>query len=69
MRVLRIKSVLDKTGLGKTTLYKLIAQGKFPSSFPLGERTVGWLESEVEGWIAACLSKRTQDSGNFSQSS
>lgn len=68
MRVLRIKAVLEKTGLGKTTLYKLIGIGSFPSPIPLGERIVGWLESEVDNWIAACLSKRTQISENISQS-
>lgn len=58
MRILRLKEVLQKTGLGKTNLYKKISLGEFPKSLPLGDRNVGWLESEIDAWILACISKR-----------
>jgi prophage regulatory protein len=32
--------------------------GTFPRPIPLGERAVGWLESEMDSWIEACLRKR-----------
>jgi prophage regulatory protein len=35
-----------------------MANGEFPRSVPIGERTVGWLESEIDNWIAGCLRKR-----------
>ncbi|WP_376786580.1 MULTISPECIES: helix-turn-helix transcriptional regulator [Comamonas] len=58
MRILRIKQVLDKCGLGKTTLYKLINAKTFPQPVALGERAVGWVESEIELWIAARVHER-----------
>lgn len=58
MRILRSKQVLDKCGLGKTTLYKLINAKTFPQPVALGERAVGWVESEIELWIAARVHER-----------
>ena len=51
MRIIKLKEVLNKTGLGRSTLYNLINVSGFPKPIPLGLRAVGWLESEVEGWI------------------
>lgn len=38
-------------GLSRSTIYTLMAAGKFPNSIPLGERSVGWLESDIDAWI------------------
>lgn len=66
MRVLRLKAVLEKTGLGKTKLYEKMSRGEFPKPFPLGERAVGWLESEIDEWILGCLTKRDSAVDNIS---
>ena len=60
MRVLKIKDVLSKTGLGKTTLYALIKESQFPRPISLGLRAVGWLESEIEAWIQEKIDARDQ---------
>ncbi|QIL79434.1 AlpA family transcriptional regulator [Diaphorobacter sp. HDW4A] len=60
MRVLKLKEVLLKTSLGKTTLYMLIKDEAFPKPIPLGLRAVGWLESEVDTWIQSRISVRDQ---------
>lgn len=51
MRILKLKEVLAKTSLGKTTLYALLKESKFPKPINLGLRAVGWIEAEVETWI------------------
>jgi prophage regulatory protein len=33
-------------------------EGTFPQQLKLGTRSVGWLESEIESWIAACIDNR-----------
>ncbi len=38
-------------GLSRSTIYTLMAAGKCPNSIPLGERSVGWLESDIDAWI------------------
>jgi prophage regulatory protein len=50
-RILRRPAVKTKTGLPNSTLYQLIAEGKFPKQFRIGIRAVGWLEDDVDAWI------------------
>lgn len=58
MKVLRLHQVMDTTGLARSTVYKYIAEGTFPKPISLGERCVGWLESEVHDWLLARLDER-----------
>ena len=57
-RVLRIRQVCEITGLSRPTIYRSMALGEFPERIPLGERSVGWLESEVRAWLAANVARR-----------
>ena len=49
---LRRKQVESRTGLSRSTIYQYVKDGVFPKHVPLGPRAVGWLESDVSGWIA-----------------
>lgn len=40
---LRMKAVTKMTGLGRSTIYRLVAQDKFPSPVKLADRAVAWL--------------------------
>jgi prophage regulatory protein len=40
------------TGLGRSILYQLEAADRFPKRIHLTARAVGWIESEVQGWLA-----------------
>ena len=51
MRVMRLPEVIEKTGLGRTSVYKLIREGDFPKPVPLGNRCVGWVSGEIDAWI------------------
>jgi prophage regulatory protein len=33
-------------------IYQMQAEGRFPQRIKLGQRAVGWLESEVRDWLA-----------------
>ena len=50
--ILRRRQVEQRTGLSRSTLYQYIKDGSFPKPVPLGPRAVGWIETEVRGWIA-----------------
>ena len=50
-RILRIPAVLERIGIGRSTLYEMQARGDFPQSIPIGARSVGFLESDVTEWI------------------
>ena len=58
MRIIRLKEVIDSTGLARSTIYKYIAEGTFPKPVSLGERCVGWVESEIHNWILARIEER-----------
>jgi prophage regulatory protein len=52
-KILRLPIVLERTGLSRSTVYARAAVGSFPKPISLGgARAVGWVESEVEDWIA-----------------
>lgn len=58
MRIIRLKEVIQCTGLGRSTIYKYIAENLFPKPVSLGDRCVGWVESEVTDWILARIEER-----------
>jgi prophage regulatory protein len=45
------------TGLSRSTIYLKIAKGTFPKPLSLGARAIGWLENDVESWIANLTAK------------
>lgn len=51
-RILRLPDVQARTGLSRSTIYLRLATGEFPQPVSLGARSIGFLESEVDGWIA-----------------
>jgi prophage regulatory protein len=57
-RILRRREVSDRTGLGRSTLYAYMQDGRFPRAIKLGPRAVGWLEDEIEKWIAERVAER-----------
>lgn len=58
MRFLKLKDVLFSTGLSRSTLYKYVADGVFPKPVSLGDRAVGWVESEINDWLSARIYER-----------
>ena len=58
MKLLRLVSVIKKTGLSRAQLYKLMKKGRFPLNVQISERGVAWVESEVEEWMESTLKNR-----------
>ena len=54
-RILRMQDLPDRIGFRPSTIYELIAKGKFPRPFKLmpGGRAAGWFENTIGDWIAA----------------
>lgn len=49
----RLPAVLSRIGVSRSTLYKLIEQGKFKAPVKLGPRSVGWLSTDSDEFIAS----------------
>jgi prophage regulatory protein len=59
--VVRLPEVRRMTGLGRSTIYRLQADQQFPPSIKLSIRAVGWLEREVQEWLAERVASSRDD--------
>jgi prophage regulatory protein len=59
-KILRFPTVIEKTGLSRSTIYLKISKGDFPKPVSLGANSVGFLEIEIEEWIGAKVAKRNE---------
>ena len=50
IRFVRLREVMARTGLSRSTIHVWVAEGRFPKPVALGARSVGWIESELEEW-------------------
>lgn len=50
-RLLRLNEVKELTGLGKTMIYRLMRDGRFPQQYKPGGYASRWSEGEVLGWV------------------
>lgn len=51
--LLRMPAVLRRTGLGRSTIYRLIAHKQFPLPVRLTGRAVGWRKADLDQWTAS----------------
>jgi prophage regulatory protein len=51
-QILRLPTVKARTGLSRSTIYLRMSEGTFPAPISLGSRAVGWIEQEINDWLA-----------------
>lgn len=61
-RIIRLKTVLHRTGLSRSTLYRKIADGTFPRQVSISIHGAGWHESAVNRWVADPSNYRADES-------
>ena len=59
-QILRLPEVCKTTGLGRSMVYQLEAAQRFPARVRISDRAVGWVEEEVQGWLAERI-QRSRD--------
>lgn len=50
--IIRLPRVQARTGLSRSTIYLKVSQHTFPKPIKLSARAVGWLEADVDAWLA-----------------
>jgi prophage regulatory protein len=50
MKYLRMKQVIERIGLSKSTIWNMIREGSFPAQVRLTPRTSAWIEEEIDQW-------------------
>ena len=52
VQIIRMGELSKRLGLAKSTLYKMIAEGKFPKGFSInGGKATGWLSTAIDQWL------------------
>lgn len=51
-RIIRLKTVLSRTGLSRSTIYRKITEGTFPPQIRISVSGAGWRESDINRWVA-----------------
>jgi prophage regulatory protein len=64
-RIVRLKTVLARTGLSRSTIYRKITEGTFPPRIKISVNGTGWHESDINRWIADPVSWRPK--GEFDE--
>ena len=59
-RLERLPTVLRRTGLSRSTVYRLVAEKGFPAPVQLGARSVAWKVSDVSDWIDSRMCTRAE---------
>jgi prophage regulatory protein len=55
LRFIRFTAVRDRTGLSRSTIWRLEDRGAFPRHKQLSTNAVGWLEQEIDQWVRSRL--------------
>jgi len=50
-QIRKLLEVKNTTGLSGSSIYRMASAGTFPKPIKLGERSSGWIGSEVDQWL------------------
>jgi prophage regulatory protein len=50
-RIIRIRTVIDRTSLSRSTIYRQMDKGTFPQQVRISVTGAGWRESDINKWI------------------
>ena len=50
-RIIRLPELLRITGLSTASVYRQMAEGRFPRPVRLGKNAVGWRSGSVSSWL------------------
>ena len=64
-RIVRLKTVLARTGLSRSTIYRKIAEGTFPAQLKISTNGAGWRESDINRWVADPAGWRQRSRNEF----
>ena len=54
-RILRLRDVIDRTALSRSQIYRMVRSGLLPSPVFVCNKVSGWVEAELEAWLAECV--------------
>lgn len=61
IRFIRLREVLHRTSIPKSTLLAMVEEKEFPGCVKLSTRSRAWIESEVQTWMNDKINERDQE--------
>ena len=62
-RFLRLRDVINRVGMKKSSIYALMKKGEFPKQIKLSARSSAWVESEIDEWVDSRVAARDMEMG------
>lgn len=57
-KLVRLPEVIERTSLSRSTIYEMMAGGRFPRPVKLNLRSNGWIEAEINAWLDTRIATR-----------
>ena len=51
VKLLKLRTVKDWTGLSRSTIYAMMKNGDFPKSISIGARAIAWSDADIQAWV------------------
>lgn len=64
-RIVRLKTVLARTGMSRSTIYRKIKEDTFPAQIKISTNGAGWKESDINRWVANPAGWRPRSRNEF----
>jgi prophage regulatory protein len=55
-KLVKLKGVMDCTGLSRSSIYAMMKSGDFPKSISIGARAIAWADNDIQSWINSRIS-------------
>lgn len=62
-QLIRLRAVSARIGLSRSSIYRLMAAGKFPKPVTIGLRTIAFRSDDLEAWLAGRTAARDASNG------
>lgn len=60
-KMLRLPTVIELTGLSRSSIYLRMSKDEFPQSVSLGGRAIAWLEEDINQWLELKISASKEE--------
>lgn len=57
-KLIRLPQVIERTTLSRSSIYEMMSNGTFPKPVKLSLRANGWIEAEIDAWLASRIEAR-----------
>jgi len=57
-QIIRLKEVIMRTGISRSSVYAYMKDNRFPKSVKLGKHASGWVAEEIDNWIEERIRQR-----------